>query len=161
MSYMLDIMYDMGLQNLSHSFPLSIKHESLPEEVKINIRVEVEGMVSNYSYPRLIITASLDEYKEKTSYIAYYIVYDLDNKREIDFSVRNKIIEVSKNLMGKYLERFYKMPNTLEEIEKCKEDEDYNEKIAKVGEIMKEIEKNVINSSEVKKLFPTLYPEKA
>jgi hypothetical protein len=53
------------------------------------------------------------------------------------------------------------MLNTLEEIEKCKEDKDYNEKIAKVGEIMKEIEREVINSSEVKKLFPTLYSEKA
>ena len=148
-------MYNMGLQNLSHSFSLSIKHESLPEEVRINI--EVVCNASFTSSPNFKIKASLDKYKVETGCLAY-----LDNRRNIDYSVRDEIIRACIEVMSHYLqERFYNPPKTLEEAEKLKEDKEYNEKIAKVREIMKIVRDKVVNSDDVRNLCPTLYSEKA
>jgi cobyric acid synthase len=151
MSYMLELMYSMGLRTLYHRFTLSVEHDYLPSKsATINIEVICE---SSYNYTRFKITASLDEYKEETSCLV-----DPFSRRDVDLSVEDGIIKACEHVTLKYLQGiFHIQPETLEEAERLKNDQKYNENIRKVREIMEVINEQVVNSSDVKKLCPYLY----
>jgi hypothetical protein len=148
---MLELMYSMGLRTLYHRFTLSVEHDYLPSKsATINIEVICE---SSYTYPRFKITASLDEYKEETSCLV-----DPFSRRDVDLSVEDGIIKVCEHVTLKYLQGiFHIQPEKLEEVERLKNDQKYNENIRKVREIMEVINEQVVNSSDVKKLCPYLY----
>jgi hypothetical protein len=80
------------------------------------------------------------------------------SRRDVDLSVEDGIIKACEHVTLKYLQEiFHIQPETLEEAERLKNDQKYNENIRKVREIMEVINEQVVNSSDVKKLCPYLY----